>query len=42
MITYIFSSFDKDIRFNEVANYFKNDMTRYKNIVFIPAYTRKF
>lgn len=37
MITYIFSSFDKDIRFNEVANYFKNDMTRYKNIVFIPA-----
>lgn len=37
MITYIFSSFDKDIRFNEVANYFKNDMTRYKNIVFIPT-----
>lgn len=37
MITYIFSSFDKDIRFNEVANYFKNDMTRYKNIVFVPA-----
>lgn len=37
MITYIFSSFDKDIRFNEVANYFKNDMVLYKNIVFIPA-----
>lgn len=37
MITYIFSSFDKDIRFNEVANYFKNDMFLYKNIVFIPA-----
>lgn len=37
MITYIFSSLDKDIRFNEVANYFKNDMTRYKNIVFVPA-----
>lgn len=37
MITYIFSSFDKDIHFNEVANYFKNDMVLYKNIVFIPA-----
>lgn len=37
MITYIFSSFDKDIRFNEVANYFKNDMVLYKNIVFIPT-----
>lgn len=37
MITYIFSSFDKDIRFNEVVNYFKNDMVLYKNIVFIPA-----
>lgn len=37
MITYIFSSFDKDIRFNEAANYFKNDMVLYKNIVFIPA-----
>lgn len=37
MITYIFSSFDKDIRFNEVANYFKNDMFLYKNTVFIPA-----
>lgn len=37
MITYIFSAFDKDIRFNEVANYFKNDMARYKNIVFVPA-----
>lgn len=37
MITYIFSSLDKDIRFNEVANYFKNDMVLYKNIVFIPA-----
>lgn len=37
MITYLFSSFDKDIRFNEVANYFKNDMVLYKNIVFIPA-----
>lgn len=37
MITYIFSAFDKDIRFNEVANYFKNDMGGYKNIVFIPA-----
>lgn len=37
MITYIFSSFDKDIRFNEVTNYFKNDMVLYKNIVFIPA-----
>lgn len=37
MITYIFSSFDKDIRFNEVANYFKNDMVLYKNIVFVPA-----
>lgn len=37
MITYIFSSFDKDIRFNEVANYFKNDMVLYKNTVFIPA-----
>lgn len=35
MITYIFSSFDKDIRFNEVSNYFKNDMVLYKNIVFI-------
>ena len=37
MITYIFSSFDKDIRFNKVINYFKNDMVLYKNIVFIPA-----
>lgn len=37
MITYIFSAFDKDIRFNAVANYFKNDMTRYKNIVFVPT-----
>ena len=37
MITYIFSSFDKDIRFNKVTNYFKNDMVLYKNIVFIPA-----
>ena len=37
MITYIFSSFDKDICFNEVTNYFKNDMVLYKNIVFIPA-----
>lgn len=37
MITYIFSSFDKDIRFNEVANYFKNDMVLYKNIVFVPT-----
>ena len=37
MITYIFSSFDKDIRFNEVANYFKDDMFLYKNTVFIPA-----
>ena len=37
MITYIFSAFDKDIRFNEVANYFKNDMARYKNIIFVPA-----
>lgn len=37
MITYIFSAFDKDIRFNEVANYFKNDMGGYKNIVFVPA-----
>lgn len=37
MITYIFSSLDKDIRFNEVANYFKNDMFLYKNTVFIPA-----
>lgn len=37
MITYIFSSFDKDIRFSEVANYFKNDMVLYKNIVFVPA-----
>lgn len=37
MITYIFSAFDKDIRFKEVANYFKNDMVLYKNIVFIPA-----
>ena len=37
MITYIFSSFDKDIRFHEVTNYFKNDMVLYKNIVFIPA-----
>ncbi len=37
MITYIFSTFDKNIRFNEVAKYFKNDMASYKNIVFIPA-----
>lgn len=37
MITYIFSTFDKDIRFNEVGDYFKNDMDSYKNIVFIPA-----
>ena len=37
MITYIFSAFDKDIRFNEVTNYFKNDMGGYKNIVFVPA-----
>lgn len=37
MITYIFSSFDKDIRYNKVTNYFKNDMVLYKNIVFIPA-----
>lgn len=37
MITYIFSTFDKNIRFNEVASYFKNDMVSYKNIVFIPA-----
>lgn len=37
MITYIFSAFGKDIRFNEVANYFKNDMGGYKNIVFVPA-----
>ena len=34
MITYIFSSFDKDIRFIEVANYFKNDMVLYKNRLF--------
>ncbi len=37
MITYIFSAFDKDIRFNAVANYFKNDMGGYKNIVFVLA-----
>ncbi len=37
MITYIFSAFDKDIHFNEVANYFKNDMGGYKNIVFVPT-----